>query len=286
MKKPLMLLALTTAAFTFAQEDREGWPEVLRYGVLPTEEESLETQRGPYFEHLEQELGIPVEYYIGNDYGAIIVAMSTGRVEAANFGPESYVLATENADVEAVALSDSIENGTGYYSGLWTYKGSGIESIEDARGKTLAFVDPASTSGYLVPMVYMLRDLEIKPEEYFSSVIFAGNHSSSLLSLANGRVDVAAISFTTAARAMEEGEIAEGEIVNLWKSEKIPGSPIAVRGDLPESFKTAFQEAVLSFDDPEGLEALGIKRYVATDDSNYDVVRELNDVKNELLGQQ
>jgi len=286
MKKLLMLFVLAVAALTSAQEDREGWPEVLRYGVLPTEEESLETQRGPFFRHLERELGIPVEYYIGNDYGAIIVAMSTGRIEAAHFGPEAYVLATENADVEAVALADSIENGTGYYSGLWTHQGSGIESLEDARGKTLAFVDPASTSGYLVPMVYLLRDLGIRPEEYFSNIVFAGNHSSSLLSLANAHVDVAAISFTTVERALKEGQIAEGELVNLWKSEKIPGSPIAVRGDLPESFKRAFQQAVLSFDDPEGLANLGIRGYVATDDRNYDVIRALNEVKNELLAQQ
>lgn len=281
MKRLLTICFIALLGLSFAQ-DREGWPEQLRFGLLPREESTVDDRYGLFFEHLSEELGMPVEYFVGSDYAAIIVAMSTNRVEAAWFGPESYTIATENAEAEAVAVSDHVSNGTGYFSGIWTYKGSGIETLEDAQGKDFAFVDPASTSGYLVPTVHFLIELEIDPNDFFGRITFSGNHSSSLLALVNGNLDAAAISFNTVENAIREGQIAEDELVNLWKSDKIPGSPITVRGDLPESFKKAFQEALLSFDSPEGLAEFSSNGFVATDDSAYDPIRELGEVKTQL----
>ncbi len=281
MKRVVTVCFVAHLSFSFAQ-DREGWPELLRFGLLPREESTVDDQYGLFFEHLSEELAIPVEYFVGSDYAAIIVAMSTGRVEAAWFGPESYVIATENAEAEAVAVSDHVTNGTGYFSGIWTYKGSGIETLEDAQGKDFAFVDPASTSGYLVPTVHFLRDLEMNPNDFFGRIAFSGNHGASLLALDNGNLDAAAISFNTVENTIREGQIAEDELLNLWKSDLIPGSPIAVRGDLPDSFKKAFQEALLSFDSPEGLAEFTSNGFVATDDSAYDPIRALNEVKEQL----
>ena len=281
MKKLLIGLVIGLLGLSLAQ-DKTGWPEVLRFGLLPREESTVDDQYGLFFDHLATELGVPVEYFVGSDYAAIIVAMSTNRIEAAWFGPESYVIATQNSTAEAVALSNHVTNGDGYYSGIWTHKDSGISSVMELEGKNFAFVDPASTSGYLVPTVHLLRDLEIDPNEFFGNLTFSGNHGASLLALANHNLDGAAISFNTVENALREGQIAEGEIVNLWKSEKIPGSPIAVRGDLAESFKTAFQAALLSFSDPVGLENFSSTGFLATNDSNYDYVRVLNEVKEEL----
>jgi phosphonate transport system substrate-binding protein len=86
----------------------------------------------------------------------VVEAMRARRADAFEVGPFSYVLAADVANAEAIAVGNYVTNVDtrllpGYYSGLFTKKGTGIDSIDDLAGKSFAFTDPASTSGYLIP---------------------------------------------------------------------------------------------------------------------------------------
>lgn len=282
MKKIATLTLLTLSLTAFAQ-DRTGWPKEIRVGILPTDQTTMDTRYGPLFDHLGKTLGVKVKPYIGADYAAIIIAMANDRLELAYYGPESYVQATKQGKVEALVASNHVKTGLGYYSALWVKASSPIKTIQDAKGKTLAFVDPNSTSGYLFPMVYLMKDQKIKPETFFSQVIFAGNHNASLLSLVNGKVDVAAVHTGAVDDAIEKKQIASGEVRQIWKSKLIPPSPIAVNGDLPESFKKAVQKAFVDLKDKNVLAGFDSKGFVAIEDSLYDPIRELEEVKQSLL---
>ena len=286
-----MIIATTVplflAAAAVAQDSREGWPSEIRFALNPTEADNVESQFGPLFAHLESELGIPVTPFRATDATAIVVALANQQVEATRIGASAYVIATENAEVEAVAVEDLPDRGTGYRSGLWVRSDSGLEAVDQTRGASIAFGDPTSTSSYLVPMVHFLRDLEVDPEDFYGRVIFAGDAIPTIQALQNGRVDVAAFSNTMHEVAVERQVIGADELRAIWQSDLIPNPPYVVRADLPESFRESLREALIGFDDPEGLTGLPGEplRIVSASDADYDVVRELDAVREQLREQ-
>jgi len=288
MKKILPAAGLVIGALgsSLAQQDRTGWPSVLNYGVVPVENSKDATQRyQALLNHLQKTLGIPVKFTNGADYAAVILAMRSKQLDMADFGADSYLEAIDQgAGAEAIVIGDNIKGGLGYNSLLLVKNDSPIKSVADAKGKTFSFVDPNSTSGYLIPSVYFYKDLKIKPEEYFSKVIFAGSHESSILAVTNGKVELGATNDQSYQQAIDKGAIKQGDLRIIWTSKPIPNGPTALRKDLPDSFKKAVRDAFLSFNDQAGLTALGYKRFVAAQDSMFDPIRDAREVKKQLAG--
>lgn len=277
MKTIFAVATVMLLVFASAQ-DRTGWPEELVFGIIPVEGSADTTERfAPLVAHLEAELGLAVEPNVGADYAAVVIAMEGGNVDFALFGPQSYVEAAERAGAEAFALEDAVESGTGYNSIIITNADTGITTLEEAQGRQFAYVDPNSTSGYLVPRAHFLLEVGTDPEEYFSEVVFGGTHEANILSVANNNIDVAATNNLDFDKAVAKGLAQESDVRVLWTSDTIPGSPLAYRGDLPRSLKDALKEAVLSFDDAAALEASGLNGYVETDDATYDPIRDLGE---------
>lgn len=267
---------------TSAQTPNSDCPKEIRFGILPTDESTANTRYKPLFEYLEQRIGAKFNYNIGADYAALIIAMVNKRLEVGWLGPESYVQATKQGKMYPLVMPDNKTTGLGYYSSLYVRDDSSYRSVQDLKGKTLAFVDPNSTSGYLFPMVYFLRDLKIKPEDFFGQVIFAGNHNASLLSLLNGKVDVAAIASGTVNNAIINKTIKDGELRTVWQSRLIPNSPITASEALPPGCRALVQKAFLDLRDPKVLDQFTAKRFVTVNDGTYDVVRQADRVKEEL----
>lgn len=279
MKKFLSVIIVSLSLLSFAQ-DRTDWPEKLVFGFIPVEGSTDTTTRfEPLITYLEQELGLEIEANVGADYAAVILGMAADNVDVAWYGPKSYVEASERAGAEAFVIEDTLDSGIGYNGVIITRADSDIMTLEDARGRQFAFTDPNSTSGYLVPITHFLLDLEEKPEDYFKQVIFSGTHEASILSVVNGNLEVAATNNISINSAIEKEIASEEDFRILWQSPTIPGSPMAYRDDLPQSLKDALKAAFLSFDDPEGLEALRLRAYVEVDDSTYDAIRDLNEAR-------
>ena len=262
-----------------ASVDRTGWPEKVRLGLIPTEANVL-PQWQPVVAYLEQELGIEFETFVGTDYTATIIAAKNGNLDVVWLGPKSYVQArNQGAEFEPVVKwINEDTNIAGYNSLLITHEDSGIESIADAQGRTFDFNDPESTSGFLVPTVFFL-ERQIEPEDYFSEVFFAGSHEATALAVANGNVDLASNNNETLPRLIDVGRIAQEDVRIVWESPLIPTDPISVRMALPDSFRDAVQEAFLKYDDPEGLKTLSINGWVPATDTDYDVIRTLEETK-------
>ncbi len=285
--KKVMLLLLSLFVFTTATaQDRSGWPERLVFGLIPVEGSADTTTRfTPLIEYLETELDLDIEANVGADYAAVILGMGADNVDLAWFGPKSYVEASERAGAQAFVVEDTLDSGVGYNGVILTNAQSDIMSMEDAQDRTFAFTDPNSTSGYLVPITHFLLEREVQPEQYFSQVIFSGTHEASILSVVNNNVDVAATNNLSLDQAIEKGIATREDFRTLWESDTIPGSPMAYREELPQSLKDAIREAFLSYDDPEGLEMLGLNGYVEVDDATYDAIRDLNEAQARVQSQ-
>lgn len=271
---------------TEAVADRTGWPATFRIGLFGGDDSNAAIQANePIRALLEEKLGIPVEVTTGTSYSAVIEAMRAGRVDAMEVGPFAYVLAVQEANAEAIAVTVNAPDETNavydpslpnaYYSVIITKKGSGITSVADLKGKTFAFVDPASTSGHLAPKTGLIKQ-GLNPDEDMETV-FAGSHPTAVLSVWNDSTQAGATFEGNLYRLAREGQIQfcampdgrqgrartpeeikavydacpEGHIAIIAYSDPIPNTPLAVSSSLPESFKTALREVLLSVkDDP------------------------------------
>src|SRR3712207_194082 len=150
-------------------------PDKLVMGFVPSlEAEKISDTAKPMADFISKELGIPVETFTATNYAGLIEAMGSGKVDIGALAPLAYVLAHDQNGAR-ILLKTSRKGALTYHAMFIARADSGIKSIEQARGKRMAFVDPASASGYLFPAAY-LKNKGYAPDTFFSQTIFAGAH--------------------------------------------------------------------------------------------------------------
>ncbi len=312
-----------TMSGTKAAADTAGWPDTFIYGVFDSGDvgKALTTAE-PLRAYLEKTLkaikpSIRVVVYTGTSYTAVIAAMKAGRIDAFEVGPFAYILAAQEANAEALGLHAPDAGGatafdanakTFYLSTIITKKGNGanIKTLADLKGHTFSFVDPASTSGHLMP-ASIIKAAGIDPDKDMKT-IYAGSHPTSVLSVATGKVDAGATFISNLFTQAKDGKIdlcyfadndiykqrtekefadlyascKDGQIVPIAFSAPIPGTPFAINRALPQSFRTAVINALLSTQkDAEWIKANGFWYVSGADlkmdalDSYYNSLREV-----------
>jgi phosphonate transport system substrate-binding protein len=223
------------------------WPKELTFALLSTESAPEVTRRWePILAQLEKDLGVKVKHIAASDYRGTIEALKFKKAEIGQLGPKAYVEATNNnyANVEPVVQIRQANGSLGYRSCLIVHADSDIFSPEDIGGKTFAFNDPNSTSGYLVPMTMFLNEMGVNPKQHFSKLTFSGSHEASILAVTNKKVEVASTNLPDVQQLTREGKVPRGAIRVIWVSKLIPNDPIVVRKDLPDSLRQAIQESL------------------------------------------
>ena len=206
----------------------------------------------PVRQYLERELRVKVRVTTGTDYAGTIEAMRSKKAEMAYFGPASYAKAWEvtggNVEPFAVQMDDA---GNAFYSSVIVVKaGSPYKTLADLKGKTLAFADPNSTSGFQVPN-YFLRKEGIVPEQFFGRTGFAGSHENGVLAVINGTYDATATWYRNEQRSnfqrmQDKKMIPPGALRVVWTSPKLPESPYTLLKSLPDAMKQEMRQAVLA----------------------------------------
>ena len=282
-----LLVVFALAAGAPAQD--ASWPKELTFALLSTENAAEITRRwAPIIAQLEKDIRVKVKYVTATDYRGTIEALKFKKAELGHLGPKSYVEAATNnyANVEPIAQLQLANGSLGYRSCLIVHGESDVFSPEDTAGKTFAFNDPNSTSGYLVPSAFFLMEMAVDPQKHFSKVIFSGSHEASILAVSNRKVDVASTNLPDLQQLTREGKVARGALRVIWVSKLIPNDPIVVRKDLPASLKSAVQESLVSMKSrsPEAFKEIGawVGNFVPADDGKYQVIRELNETAKRL----
>src|SRR5262245_1182778 len=101
-------------------------------------------------------VGVPIRVTVASDYAAVVEALRNRTADLAFVHPAGYVLANREAKAMIVA-KDQWHGNTSYTARIFVRTESGYRTLEDLRGKTIAFVDPSSTSGYVYPMVMLIE---------------------------------------------------------------------------------------------------------------------------------
>ena len=266
------MAVLALAAFSLAPA-RASQP--LTIGLIPSEDAQamLESSK-KVIDSLQAQLGVPVKPFIATDYNGIIEALRARKLDVAYLGPFSYVLAASVANVEAFAVAETRKTGkSAYRSLIVTRKDSGLATLPQLRGRTMAFVDPSSASGHLFPKSG-LQQQGIDAGAYFSRVMFSGSHDASILAVVNRKVDAAAVADRILASAIAKGQVKQDELEIVWSSNPIPESPMVWRKDLDPALKAKIAKALANVKDlPWGDQGV-LNGFQPTNDAAYDVVRD------------
>lgn len=275
----MVLITLLFLAGCQAQENKTTDEiKVLRMGLIPADDaEQMLRDYEPLKQYLSERLGITVEIKVTSDYTAAIEAMRAKHIDMAWFGPFSYVIAANVANAEAIANGvRRSDNKSDYHSIIVVRADSGINNLKDLKGKSFAFVDPASTSGNLIPRKILIEN-GLNPEKDFKTVYYAGTHNAVELAIANRKVDAGADSDNSYSRMVSAGEINPNVNKIIFTSPSIPGSPIVLRKDLPDDLKKKIKNALITMDEQTIHKVSGwgdIAKYKEVKDSDYDIIRE------------
>jgi phosphonate transport system substrate-binding protein len=234
----------------------EGFPEVLRLGAIPAENSTnLAEGYAPIIAMLEEETGAQVEVSQASDYAGVIEGLIADKVDLAFLGSFGYVLATHN-DAAVTPLAAVIaEPGAepGYYSlGITQGANDAVDGLEDFAGKTVCFVDPGSTSGFLYPSAGLIDAgvIESGTEADVAAgvqPVYAGGHDASALAVASGDCEVGfAMQSMVEDTLPDAGDIADGDLKEVWRSATISGSLFvgndALGADVNEQLATLLTE--------------------------------------------
>jgi phosphonate transport system substrate-binding protein len=254
-------------------------PQELTLGFVPSQEaDKLADTAQPLADFLSKEIGIPVKSFTATTYVGLVEGMGSGKVDIGALAPLAYVLANDQSGAQVI-LKSSRRGAMTYHAMFIARADSGIKKVEDAKGKRVAFVDPASASGYLFPAAH-LKNKNIDPEKYFGQTMYSGGHDKSVIAVYNGDVDMAAVFDDARAIVAKNAAYKDvnSKVVKVGQTEEIPNDTIAVRKGLDPVLTAKIKAAFLKYaQSPEGKKTLTdlyeIDGMTAATDKEYDVVR-------------
>jgi len=228
-------------------------------------------------------VGIPVRVTVASDYAAVVEALRNHTADLAFLHPAGYVLASREAKAMIIA-QDQWHGNTSYRSRIYVRKDSGIKTLEELRGKTIAFVDPASTSGYVWPMVLLIKRGLVQnrdPKTFFKEAVFVGAHDAALQALLRGQVDAIA-SFDQAREQYLKDPAEREKVAWVAETDPIPEGGIAGREGLDPATVAKVKAALLQMRGPEYAQLLkdlyDIDGFEPVDDAIFEPVRAAMDL--------
>lgn len=268
----LAALSFTTAAL--AADLPDGTKErPLRVLMIPadTGTNDIVADYAPVFNGITEHYGIHFELRAGASYAAVVEGMCNDQADIAWYGAVTFGQANDRCGVDLLAV-DVLKGDSSYYSGIFVRKDSGIKSVADMKGKSMAFGSPNSTSSFNFP-VAMLIAAGVDPVKDLTKVILAGSHSASIAALSEGKVDAAAASCNSFGKAVKKGVIDPEQFQALAKSQPIPNPPLAMNKNLDKTLKASLRQAfgeIHTKIDPAKIRGYGGKK-VDRYDANFDV---------------
>jgi phosphonate transport system substrate-binding protein len=187
-----------------------------------------------------------VQFFPVQSNAAQIEAMRAGRLHIAGFNTGSNPLAVACAGFRPFAMMAAEDGSFGYEMEIITYPGSGIEKVEDIKGKKLAFTSETSNSGFKAPSALLKGEFGMEAGKDFEAV-FSGKHDNSILGVANKDYPAASIANSVMARMIERDVIKADQIVSIYKSQTFPTTGYGVAYNLKPELQDKIKEAFFSF---------------------------------------
>ncbi len=219
-------------------------PSTLIFAYTPVEDPAVYAKVWEGFlKHMEEKTGKKVQFFPVQSNAAQIEAMRAGRLHIAGFNTGSNPLAVACAGFSPFTMMASGDGSFGYEMEIITYPDSGIEKVEDIKGKKLAFTSETSNSGFKAPSAILKADYGMVAGTDFEPA-FSGKHDNSILGVANKDYPAAAVANSVLKRMLQRDVVKAEQLKSLYKSQTFPttgyGLVYNLKPDLQEKIKEAF----------------------------------------------
>ncbi len=250
---------------------------VLRVTAIPDESPTeLARKFEPLGRYLEARTGMKVEWTPVTDYAAAVETLVNKKVDLAWFGGFTFVQAHVRSGGKVIPLVQRAEDEK-FRSVFIADAKSGINKLDDLKGKTLSFGSQSSTSGHLMPRSFMLA-AKVNPDVDLKRVSFSGAHDATIAAVASGKVDAGALNISVWEKFLNEKKVDPAVVKVFYTTPPYYDYNWTVHADMPADLRGKLQQAFLSLDPstPQGKEILELQRaskFVATKVENYNGIR-------------
>ncbi|OGU32627.1 MAG: hypothetical protein A2057_09470 [Ignavibacteria bacterium GWA2_35_9] len=256
------------------------------YFTPSVDAERITTNAKELVDFLEEETGYYFTTAVPASFVAVVEAFGTGKADIAGINTFSYLMANEKYGAEAKLRIVRDGNQTTYKGQFITRFDSGINSLKDIQDRTIAYVDPSSTSGFILPKA-KLDKMGVKPSES----VFAMKHDNVVIMVYQRQVDAGATYYApprqgtdeildARMRVKQQFPDVEEKVKIIGFTEDIPNDPLVFRKDIDERMKEKIINALIKFvSTEEGQKALfeiyDVVGLIPTSDKDYDKLRNM-----------
>lgn len=253
-------------------------PDTLVFAYTPVEDPAIyEDIWQPFIDYLAETTGKEVHFFAVQSNSAEVEAMRSGRLHIAGFSTGPTPFAVNLAGAVPFALMGAEDGRFGYTLQLYTRKDSGIDSIEDLKGKKVAHTSPTSNSGNQAPRA-LFPNLGLVPDEDYE-VVYSGSHDQSMLGVVAGDYDAAPVASEVVDRMAQRDLYDPDEMKILYESKPFPTTSYTHAHNLDPDLVEKIKEAFFTFDmegTALGEEFKGVTKFIPiTYKDDWEVIREI-----------
>ena len=204
--------------------DESQWvdPSTIIFTYTPVEDPAVYANIWDGFvNHMKDVTGRDVVFFPVQNNAAQLEAMRSGRLHVAGFNTGSNPIAVSCAGFVPFGMMAYDDGSFGYEMEIIVPADSAMQSPAEIKGKTMAFTSPTSNSGFKAPSAILKGEFGLIADTDFTPT-FSGKHDNSILGVANGDYEVAAIANSVLQRMVRRGVVKEGQVRTIYKSQTFP----------------------------------------------------------------
>ena len=278
----LLVTSIITVAVGLAgcgKKDDAGSSKTIRISAIPDENPTqLQRKFGALAEYLSKKLGAKVEYTPVTDYGAVVQALSAGKVDYAWLGGFTHVQSRVMDGAVPLVMRDIDRE---FKSVFIANTESGIATMADLKGKTFAFGSKGSTSGHLMPRHFLQTEHQIDAgKDFDGQPLFSGAHDATVKMVESGKVQAGALNIEVWDRMLRDKKVDPSKIKVVWTTPGYVDYVWTARKETTPEQREAFKKAFLELDaaNPEHaklLELTGGKKFVEASPADFDPIEQV-----------
>lgn len=249
----------------------------LTIGLIPEQNVFKQMKRyRPIGEYIEKKTDIKIKFTVLSRYGNIVESFEKKQMDGAFWGSFTGALAIKKLGIEPIARPVNLDGTSSYRGYIFVHKGSVIDSVQRMRHSVIAFVDKATTAGYVFPIAYFREHGVKNINTYFKEYYFTGSHDAAIYAVLNKDAEVGCAKNTIFDMLARDDDRVKDDLVVLAKSPAVPSNGLALRSNISTDIKQKLKRTLLEMDsDPDGIEVLktfGVIKFIETTEKDYEPV--------------
>ncbi len=231
-----------------------GRPETLRVAVAAIlSPQGTEASYQNLLDYLGEKLGVEVQMVQRRTYQEINELIARGSIDLAFVCTGAYRAGAGEMTVVAVP---QINGATTYRAVILAARKAGLHSFADLRGKSFAFSDPMSNTGFAYPQSLLTARSE-SAESYFSRTFFTYSHDRTISAIVEGMAAAGSVDELVYRHALKRDPTLAESLVVLQRSEEFPMPPVVAPKQKDGAFIARVRRVLLELhQEPAGQKIL------------------------------